>query len=152
MHRYLSIVFLFGLISGNPYGLPSTSTPYVSPGLQIGINQKGTFFISVQTTIGFFEVGPGIIGEFPSQYGITAGLRMYNSSGWKKYKYIDLQFWPVYVGFGIGMMIDENNNIYTRYKTGFGAIGYLTYDYSKIPQIGNHNFGFIGVMPILDGP
>ena len=51
--------------------------------------------------------------EFPSQYGITAGLRMYNSSGWKKYKYIDLQFWPVYVGFGIGKMIDENNNIYT---------------------------------------
>jgi len=150
MRRYLSIVFLFGLIST---GLPRTSIinprsiPYLSPGLQIGINQKGSFFISVQTTIGFLEENGDVINEFPSNYGITAGLRMYNSSGWKKYKYIDLQFWPVFGGFGIGKMIDENNNIYTRYKTGFGAIGYLTYDYSKIPQIGNHNFGFIGVAP-----
>ena len=135
MRRYFTLLLFIGLISAG-------SAPYISPGLQIGFNTKGSFFISTQTTIGY------IGGGFPSNFGITAGLRMYRSSGWKKYKYIDLQFWPVFIGFGIGKMIDENNNFYTRYKTGYGAFGYLTYDYSKIPQFGNHNFGFIGVAPI----
>ena len=137
MIRYVSILLFFGLISAG-------STPYISPGLQLGINSNGSFFISAQTTIGYVGVG------FPSNFGITAGLRMYNNSGWKKYKYIDLQYWPFLMGFGIGKMIDESNNLYTRYKTGYGALGYFTYDHSKIPQISNHNFGFIGVLPFWD--
>ena len=47
-------------------------------------------------------------------------------------------------------MIDDKKNMYTRYKTGFGVLGYLTYDYCKIPNVGNHNFGLIGVMPFWD--
>lgn len=139
MHRYLLVLLLLGIVIAG-------SAPYVSPGFQIGMNTNGNFFISTQTTVGYLS-SDGL----PSNFGITLGLRMYYlETVWKKYRYIDFQFWPVITGFGVGKMIDDKKNMYTRYKTGFGVLGYLTYDYSKIPKIGNHNFGLIGVMPFWD--
>ena len=129
MHRYLLFLLLLGIVIAG-------SAPYVSPGFQIGMNTNGNFFISTQTTVGYLS-SDGL----PSNFGITLGLRMYYlETVWKKYRYIDFQFWPVITGFGVGKMIDDKKNMYTRYKTGFGVLGYLTYDYCKIPKIGNHNF------------
>ena len=133
MYKDFTIILLIGTVTAD-------STPHISPGLQIGTNSEN-FFISVQTTV----------GHLPSSFGITAGLRIYRlEKAWKKYRYLDLQFWPAIMGIGIGKMIDDDKNMYTQFKTGFGILGHLTYDYYKNPKIGNHNFGLIGVMPIWD--
>ena len=80
---------------------------------------------------------------------MTIGERHYKvkGKGWKKYHYIDAQAWIGYAGLGLGLMIDENRNKYSRFKCGAGLFGYLTYDYFRVFK---HNYGLIGVRPILN--
>ena len=135
--KYLTLLlFLIGILKANE------RETYISPGIQIGMNSKGYLFISGQFTFGYIPSNLGI------PIGLTIGKRGYKigKKDWKKYNYIDAQVWPFYGGMGLGIMIDENKNIYTRFKCGLGLFGYLSYDYFKIFE---NNFGLIGVFPIL---
>ena len=118
---------------------PGYDDTYLSPGIQLGMNSKGNFFISAQVTFGY-------LSEFP--IGLTLGKRYYkmDNKEWGKYNYIDAQVWVVFGGVGVGAMIDENKNKYARFKCGIGAFGYLTYDSFKVFE---KNYGLIGVWPAL---
>ena len=93
---------------------------YVSPGLQIGLNNKGKLFYSAQITTG---------GVFISENnvfvpGITYGFRkFYNSSEQKPMKYIDAQISTFYEGFpfnggiGLGTVYDKNFKDYPQIQS-----------------------------------
>ena len=140
MKKYFTLLLLIGIANG------SGSSPYLSPGLQLGFNTKGKFFISVQTTFGY------VSNSGPPPFGLTLGLRWYKmEEKWERYSYNDLQIWPFIGGVGIGQMRDKDGNKYLRFKTGVGALGYATYDYCKGLEIAKHNFGVIGTLPIILG-
>ena len=116
-------------------------SPYISPGVQLGINSKGKIFTSAQITIGYVGPTPPI--------GVTIGKRWYHLNQEKKsYSYYDFQVWPVFFGIGFGQLIDDKGNKSLRFKTGAGLWGYLTFDYSSFENL-KYNFGAIGVLPIL---
>ena len=140
MKKYFTLLLLIGIANG------SGSSPYLSPGLQLGFNTKGKFFISVQTTFGY------VSNSGPSPFGLTLGLRWYKmEEKWERYSYNDLQIWPFIGGVGIGQMRDKDGNKYLRFKFGVGAFGYATYDYCKGLEIAKRNFGVIGTLPIILG-
>tara|TARA_Y100000590_G_C15398010_1_gene892691 strand:- start:122 stop:541 length:420 start_codon:yes stop_codon:yes gene_type:complete len=125
--------------------IASGSSPYISPGIQIGLTSKVKFFMSAQITFGYVSYSG------PPPFGVTLGFRVYKiQEKWKRYRYGDLQIWPFVGGIGIGKMIDKDGNKYTRFKTGVGAFGYATYDYCKDLEIAKHNFGVIGTLPIFN--
>ena len=120
------------------------------------MNSRGNLFISGQITFGFasFDIlDLEDVNYIPSlkaiPIGLTVGERHYKvgGKGWKKYHYIDAQAWIGFAGMGLGIMVDENRNKYSRFKCGAGLFGYLTYDYFKVFK---HNYGLIGVRPILN--
>jgi hypothetical protein len=138
MKCFLPLLILIGLIKGQ-------GSFYLSPGLQIGISTKGNFFSSIQVTLGYFD-------DLYIPIGVTTGLRWYKvQKKWEKYRYNDLQIWPIIFGIGFGQMHDKDGNKSFRFKTGVGYLGYLTYDYTTSFDIAKHNIGFIGVLPILIG-
>ena len=140
MKKYFTLLLLIGIANG--FG----SSPYLSPGLQLGFNTKGKFFISVQTTFGY------VSNSGPPPFGLTLGLRWYKmEEKWERYSYNDLQIWPFIGGVGIGQMRDKDGNKYLRFKFGVGAFGYATYDYCKGLEIAKRNFGVIGTLPIILG-
>ena len=134
--RITLLLFLFGILKANE------GETYISPGIQIGMNSKGNFFISGQITFGY------IAKNFRIPIGLTVGRRGYKieKKSCEKYNYIDAQGWYYIAGWGLGIMIDENKNTYTRFKCGAGLFGYLTIDYFKVYEA---NYGLIGVLPIL---
>ena len=141
MVKYLALVLFIGILNA------SGSSPYISPGIQIGMSSKANLFLSAQITFGYVSYSG------PPPYGVTVGVRTYRirRTEWKRYGYVDFQVWPFVGGLGIGKMIDIKNNIqYTRFKAGVGVIGYATYDYCKDFGILKHNFGIIGTMPIYN--
>ena len=146
MRRFLVLLCLVGI-------LKAYDATYISPGIQVGMNSIGNLFISGQITFGLvpFDVLDLDISGLPSSskaipIGLTIGERHYKvkGEGWKKYHYIDAQAWIGYAGLGLGLMVDENRNKYSRFKCGAGLFGYLTYDYFKVFK---HNYGLIGVRP-----
>ena len=140
MKKYFTLLLLIGIANG------SGSSPYLSPGLQLGFNTKGKFFISVQTTFGY------VSNSGPPPFGLTLGLRWYKmEEKWERYSYNDLQIWPFIGGVGIGQMRDKDGNKYLRFKFGVGAFGYATYDYCKGLEIAKRNFGVIGTLQIILG-
>ena len=140
MKKYFTLLLLIGIANG------SGSSPYLSPGLQLGFNIKGKFFMSVQTTFGY------VSNSGPPPFGLTLGLRWYKmEEKWERYSYKDLQIWPFIGGVGIGQMRDKDGNKYLRFKTGVGAFIYATYDSCKGLEIAKHNFGVIGTFPIILG-
>ena len=103
MKKYFTLLLLIGIANG------SGSSPYLSPGLQLGFNTKGKFFISVQTTFGY------VSNSGPPPFGLTLGLRWYKmEEKWERYSYNDLQIWPFIGGVGIGQMRDKDGNKYLR--------------------------------------
>ena len=136
MKRFLPLFILIGLIKGG-------SGFYLSPGLQIGMSTKGNIFSSIQVTLGYVDY------EIPPAIGVTTGLRWYKvQNKWEKYRYNDLQIWPIIFGIGFGQMHDKDGNKSFRFKTGVGFFGYLTYDYTTSFDIAKHNIGLIGVLPL----
>ena len=138
MLRYLALLLLIAYLKANG------SSPYISPGVQLGFTSRTNFFLSAQITFGHVSYSG------PPPYGVTIGLRKYRiqQKEWKEFVYTDFQVWPFFGGIGIGKMIDiRNKNHYTRLKTGIGAVGYATYDYCKDCGIFKHNFGIIGTIP-----
>ena len=135
--KYFTILLFFlGILKANH------GDTYISPGIQIGMNSKGNLFVSGQITFGYITNNLGL------PIGLTIGRRVYKieKKEWEKYNYIDAQVWPTFGGMGLGIMIDENKNAYTRFKCGLGLFGYLTYDNFEIFE---NNYGIIGVFPIL---
>ena len=126
---------------------------YVSPGLQIGLNNKGKLFYSAQITTG---------GVFISENnvfapGITYGFRkFYNSSEQKPMKYIDAQISTFYKGFpfnggiGLGTVYDKNFKVNPKFKVWGGFLALASYDYFK-SSAENHNFGLFCGLPIWSG-
>ena len=70
MKYYLAFIIFIGLILGQE--------PYVSPGVQLGINSKGKIFTSAQMTIGYEGPKP------PSHFEVTIGKRWYHLNQEKK--------------------------------------------------------------------
>ena len=141
MRKYkLLFLLIIGVLNA------SGSSPYISPGIQLGFNTKGNLFLSVQTTFGYVSYSG------PPPFGVTLGLRWYKmEEKWERYSYNDLQIWPFIGGVGIGQMRDKDGNKYLRFKTGVGAFIYATYDSCKGLEIAKHNFGVIGTLPIILG-
>ena len=134
MRTHLKLLLLTGVL------LSQIGEPYISPGVQLGINSKGKIFTSTQITIGFETNNETI--------GFTIGKRWYHlNQGKKSYNYYDIQLWPVFAGVGIGQIIDDKGNKSLRFKTGVGFWGYLTFDYSSFENL-KYNFGAIGVLPL----
>ena len=141
MRRYSALLLLIGILKA------SGSSPYISPGIQLGVTSKTNFFLSAQITFGQVSYSG------PPPFGATIGLRYYRmqKKEWKEFVYTDFQIWPFFGGIGIGRMIDiRNKNQYTRFKTGIGAFGYATYDFCKDCGILKHNLGFIGIIPFYN--
>ena len=135
MRKHLKLLLLTWVLFGQ------NGSPYISPGVQLGINSKGKVFTSAQITIGYVGPTPPI--------GFTIGKRWYHLNQEKKsYSYYDFQLWPVFFGIGVGEIIDDKGNKSLRFKTGAGLFGYLTFDYSSFENL-KYNFGAIGVLPIL---
>ena len=61
--RITLLLFLFGILKANE------GETYISPGIQIGMNSKGNFFISGQITFGY------IAKNFRIPIGLTVGRR-----------------------------------------------------------------------------
>ena len=139
MRTHLKLLLLTGVLFAQTLEI----IPYISPGVQLGINSKGKIFTSAQITIGIFGTPTDGI-----PIGVTIGKRVYNlNQGKKSYNYYDIQLWPVFFGIGIGQIIDDEGNKSIRFKTGAGLWGYLTFDYSSFENL-KYNFGGIGVFPI----
>ena len=149
MIRTNLFTFLFFLMISNlfSYGF------YVSPGLQIGLNNKGKLFYSAQiTTVGVFISENNVFVP-----GITYGFRkFYNSSEQKPMKYIDAQISTFYEGFpfnggiGLGTVYDKNFKVNPKFKVWGGFLALASYDYYK-SSAGNHNFGLFCGLPIWSG-
>ena len=140
MRRYSSLLLLIGFLKA--YG----SSPYISPGIQLGWTTKANFFLSTQITFGYVDY------DGPPPFGLTVGLRTYRlKRKWKEYLYGDFQIWPFLGGIGVGKMINiRNKSQYTRFKTGIGAFVYATYDYCRDCGVLKHNFGVIRTRPFYN--
>lgn len=92
---------------------------YVSPGLQIGLNNKGMLFCSEQITTGGLSISKNnVFGP-----GITYGFKkFYNNSEQEPIKYIDTQISTFYGGFpfnggiGLGTVYDKNFKVNPKFK------------------------------------
>ena len=92
---------------------------YVSPGLQIGLNNNGKLFYYAQITTG----GVLILENNVFAQGITYGFRkFYNSSEHEPIKYIDEQISTFLRGFpfngkiGLGAVYDKNIKVNPKFK------------------------------------
>ena len=121
-------------------------SPYLSPGMQIGINSDKDLFVSIQTTIGIID--DDIINDFYPPIGITFGKRFYymKNKEWDSYNYIDAQISTIWLGIGYGIIIDKNKQ-YNKFKIFGGAWGLLSYDYINWDKI-KHHYGAFIVLPI----
>ena len=72
MGRYLKLLLLIGFL------LAQNGQPYISPGVQLGINSKGKIFTSAQMTIGLLPTPRSI------PIGVTIGKRWYHLNQEKK--------------------------------------------------------------------
>ena len=140
MIRTNLFAFLFFLIISKLFSLGF----HVSPGLQIGLNNKGKLFYSAQITTGRVFISEGNV-LVP---GITFGFRkIYDSSEKGTLKYIDGQISTLYGGVGLGTIYDKNFKINPKFKVWGGFLVLASYDYFK-SSTGNHNFGLFCVVPI----
>ena len=119
MIRTNLFAFLFFLMISNLF----SSGFYVSPGLQIGLNNKGKLFYSAQITTGRVFISEGNV-FVP---GITYGFRnIYNSSEQEPIKYIDAQISTLYGGYpfnggiGLGIVYDKILKLTPNSKFGEG--------------------------------
>lgn len=121
--------------------------PYISPGIQVGVNSSKGFFYG-------FQVSVGIIYE-PNNSLYTPSLCF----GYKKYKkstnnegFIDLQsvysyYYDDFPKFGIGIGKNFSNGTSSiRIKGYLWLITSFTYDYEFKKKL--HNYSLIPVFPI----
>ena len=146
MKKVLFILLFPYYIYAGHYSENNHINPYFSPGIQIGVNSEGTFFVSIQGTVGI--VTDDIPNDFYPPIGITLGKRFYymKNKKWNSYNYIDAQICTLIAGFGYGL-ITNGNERYNKFKIFAGAWGLLSYDYINWTNK-KHHFGAFGVLPI----
>ena len=141
--KYLIIIFPFASILLSQH-------PYISPGIQIGINSNKKLFFSYQVTIGYMPWGGGGVDSNPSSFGTTVGKRfIIGKNLWYKYSYVDVQFWQALYGIGFGKIWDSNGKTSKKIKFGVGGLLLASYDYIPNFKKGRHNYGIFGVIPYL---
>ena len=146
MIRTNLFAFLFFLMISNLF----SSGFYVSPGLQIGLNNKGKLFYSAQITTGRVFISEGNVFVPGKTYGFR---NIYNSSEQEPIKYIDAQISTLYGGYpfnggiGLGTVYDKNFKVNPKFKVWGGFLALASYDYFK-SSAGNHHFGLFCVVPM----
>ena len=129
MSRYISLLLFIGLSWGHN-GKHPFLTPYISPGIQIGLNQNKTLFMSCQLTLGTsFKITNEKHFEdtFPFFLGRTFGLRRYyqKEKPVVTYKYYDTQISFMLGGIGIGKLINSKGETFKKNKYWVGANGVI---------------------------
>ena len=151
--RFLSYLLFIGLAWGHN-GKHPFLTPYISPGIQIGLNQNKTLFISCQLTLGtsfkitnekhFEDTAPLFLGR-------TFGVRDYyqKEKHVVSYKYYDTQISFILGGIGIGKLINSKGETFKKNKYWVVAMGLLTYDKVFFNDKVEKHYGLFGVYPLL---
>ena len=140
MKKYMLLICFYSILYSD-----SDNIFYVSPGIQLGINTAGDFFVSGQVTAG---VGNMSDDGFPF-IGVTLGKRFYYNGESRKfdsYNYMDGQLSLLFFGIGFGR-IGNGYERYNKFKLFAGSFGLLSYDYITSPR-SRHHFGVFGVLPI----
>ena len=152
MIRYISLLLFIGLSWGHN-GKHPFLTPYISPGIQIGLNQNKTLFMSYQLTLGtsikitnekhFEDTAPLFLGR-------TFGVRRYyqKEKPVVTYKYYDTQISFMLGGIGIGKLINSKGATFKKNKYWVGAMGLLTYDKVFFNDKVEKHYGLFGVYPL----
>ena len=152
MIRYISLLLLIGLSWGHN-GKHPFLTPYISPGIQIGLNQNKTLFMSYQLTLGtsfkitnekhFEDTAPLFLGR-------TFGIRRYyqKEKPVVTYKYYDTQISFILGGIGIGKLINSKGETFKKNKYWVGVLGLLTYDKVFFNDKVEKHYGLFGVYPL----
>ena len=151
MTKHLTLLLFIGLAWGHN-GKHPFLTPYISPGIQIGLNQNKTLFMSYQLTFGtsfkitnkkhFEDTAPLFLGR-------TFGIRRYyqKEKPVVTYKYYDTQISFILGGIGIGKLINSKGETFKKNKYWVGAIGLLTYDKVFFNDKVEKHYGLFGVYP-----
>ena len=152
MIRYISLLLFIGLSWGHN-GKHPFLTPYISPGIQIGLNQNKTLFMSCQLTLGTsFKIKNEKHFEdtFPFFLGRTFGLRRYYQKDKPvvTYKNYDTQISFMLGGIGIGKLINNKGETFKKHKYWVGAMGLLTYDKVFFNDKVEKHYGLFGVYPL----
>ena len=149
--KHISLLLFIGFAWGHN-GKHPFLTPYISPGIQIGLNQNKTLFMSYQLTLGtsfkitnekhFEDTAPLFIGR-------TFGVRQYyqKEEPVVTYKYYDTQISFILGGIGIGKLINSKGETFKKNKYWVGAIGLLTYDKVFFNDKVEKHYGLFGVYP-----
>ena len=155
MFRYISLLLLIGLAWGQDYGYYKIRSPYISPGIGIGVNSNKQLFWGVQLSGGII-----IQGHAPNENIET--LDFINPAvtyGYKKFfktkiceKYLDLQvtvFSDIHdspmIGIGFGK-IKSDDFTSLRLKVYSWALVAGVFDFEL--KTGKTNFSLIPVIPI----
>ena len=152
MTKHLTLLLFIGLAWGHN-GKHPFLTPYISPGIQIGLNQNKTLFMSYQLTFGtsfkitnkkhFEDTAPLFLGR-------TFGIRRYyqKEKPVVTYKYYDTQISFILGGIGIGKLINSKGETFKKNKYWVGAMGLLTYDKVFFNDKVEKHYGLFGVYPL----
>ena len=121
INRLILLLFI-GLAWGHN-GKHTFLTPYISPGIQIGLNQNKTLFMSYQLTFGTsFKITNEKHFEdtFPFFLGRTFGVRRYyqKEKPVVTYKYYDTQIAFMLGGIGTGKLINSKGESFKKINIG----------------------------------
>ena len=156
MIRHITPLLLFiGLVSGQNFDYYKIRSPYISPGIQIGINSNKQLFWGFQLSGGLIIQGHAPnenieILDFISP-AVTYGYKKYFKSK-KSEKYLDLQVTvfpdihesPI-IGVGIGKIKSDDYSS-LRLKAYTWALVAAVFDFEL--KTGETNFSLIPVIPI----
>jgi hypothetical protein len=126
-------------------------SPYISPGIQIGMNSNQTLFFSSQITIGLgYQIGKNFQDTLPLWIGRTLGIRVYHKNGEKPklYRYYDNQISTSIGGMGMGKLINSHGEAFKKNKYWIGAFGLVTYEKIIFSDKIEKQYGLFGVIPI----
>ena len=150
MKKLLIIVLLVRICFGHSNGYHGVITPYISPGIQIGFNEKNTFFLSGQLTVGFgCKLGDHLEDTFPVFLGKTFGIKksFFKNKSAEILKYSDTQLATPIGGIGRGYIYDSEGNSFKRHKYWFGIFGFISNEKIFYKDTIKSQFSFIGVLP-----
>jgi len=147
MKRYIVVFILLFLTNMNLVkGEHNPTLLYATPGLQLTYNMSEGVSLSGQVTFGLvFDEHSWL--PYP---GITFGYRKYFKT-YKTYSYKDLQLATPLGGIGLGLIkgVSTPSSEY-RFKAWGGFLLNVSYDgIINDKKLKKHNFGAVGVFPIL---
>jgi|TARA_B100001079_G_C16147897_1_gene398557 hypothetical protein len=155
INRIIPLLLFIGLASGQDYDYYKIRSPYISPGIQIGINANKQLFWGFQLSGGLI-----IQGHAPNENietldfinpAVTYGYKKYFKSKISE-KYLDLQVTvfpdihdsPI-IGVGIGKIKSDDYSS-LRLKAYTWALVAAVFDFEL--KTGETNFSLIPVIPI----